>query len=160
MKTKLISLTEAKEMFVIGNCGLEWRDDKYKKVGCVEKTGYLVITINGKQYYQHRIVWLLVSGSWPVNQIDHIDGNRKNNSIANLRQATPSQNQENRKCQNKTGYSGVTFHKKTNKWQAQIKKRGISYYLGLFDSVESAHAAYVDAKKELHLFCPTIRGAA
>lgn len=153
---KLISIDRAKELFEIGPKGLE-RINSKNKVGCLSNDGYMVVTIDGRQYPQHRIVWLLFTGSWPINQIDHINGNRSDNSVANLRQATGGQNQENRKCSNLSGFVGVTFNKAAGKWQAQIKKSGKQFYLGLFNTAELAHFAYVEAKRKIHLFNPEIR---
>jgi len=152
----LISIDRAKELFTIGHNGLEFRYSN-RKVGCLSKDGYMVVTVDGRQYPQHRIVWFLVTGSWPINQIDHINGNRADNSVANLRQATGSQNQENRKCSNKSGFFGVTFNKKASTWQAQIKKNGKQFYLGVFNTAELAHFAYVSAKRKTHAFNPEIR---
>ena len=96
------------------------------KVGCVaghlRKDGYVQIKVLHKLYPAHRLIWFLVHGEWPKNEVDHIDGNKSNNRIENLRDVTKSQNQQNRlkTKQNSSGYKGVFFHAKSNKWIAKI----------------------------------------
>lgn len=95
----------------------------------------------------HRLAWFYTTGQWP-QIIDHIDVNPLNNSFRNLREALPWQNNANTRYRGSL-LKGVTFHKKTGKYQAQIKKGGKSYYLGLFSSVGEANAAYAGAAKIL-----------
>lgn len=85
-------------------------------------------------------------------QVDHKDTDGLNNRRNNLREATVSQNQRNRRLDrnNTSGYKGVAWHKVTGKWQARITLRGESNYLGVFDTPQEAHAAYVAASAELH----------
>lgn len=112
--------------------------------------GRIMILIDGKRYAAHRLAWLYTHGRWPKNQIDHIDLNRQNNRIVNLREATNGQNCANRRCFGKSGLKGASFSTKSGKWHAQIthKKRCIS--LGFYDSAEEAHAVYVAKAIELH----------
>ncbi|MBJ9837899.1 HNH endonuclease [Citrobacter portucalensis] len=120
---------------------------KGKPVGWLGKNGYLYVTLNNKKYLVHRIVWALSNGHWPPNEIDHIDVNRANNSISNLREVTREQNHMNRALingpsrTNKTGCHGVTWHKKSGKWMAKIIYQNKSHYLGIFDDVEDAISA-------------------
>lgn len=123
--------------------------------GTVNKKGYVVIEIDGRPYTAHRLAWLFMTGEMPEKQIDHRDRNKANNAWSNLRSATNAQNHQNRfeaQANNKTGLLGVCFHKAAGRWIAQIKKNGRRIYLGLHDTPEGAHAAYLAAKAELHPF--------
>lgn len=122
-----------------------------QEAGCVNGGGYIVVSVDGRLYRAHRLIWLYVYGRWPGTDIDHIDGDPQNNRLTNLREATVSQNQANarRRANNTSGFKGVNFHKRGRKWQARIRVNGKSLYLGFFDSREAAHAAYVAAAREL-----------
>ena len=124
------------------------------KAGKLHKNNkYVILRINGNQYLAHRIAWLLCTGQDPLKlQIDHIDGNGCNNKIKNLRLATNMQNGYNRKMNtnNTSGYKGVSFDKRNNKWVAEIMFNGNHKYLGLFCLPELAHMAYCKAAAELH----------
>ena len=105
----------------------------------------------------HRAAWLLETGAWPSNDIDHRDGDRSNNRWSNLREATRQENRQNLSRRNKKGRlrGCVKYYKK---WKAQIKMPGgAPMYLGLFATEEEAHAAYCEAKKRLHPFQPVQR---
>lgn len=103
----------------------------------------------------HRLAWLYVYGEWPNGDIDHIDGDRLNNRIANLRDVSRRVNLENQrrpKACNKSGFLGVkTF--RDQRFQARIQVRGVQLHLGTFDTPHEAHAAYVAAKRNLHQGC-------
>ena len=109
---------------------LSWKERKDRKVnwnhrwtgktaGHVhEVTGHIIIQIKGRSAYgAHRLAWVHYYGEWPKDQIDHIDGNRQNNRISNLRCATNSENNRNRGPQsnNLSGYKGVSWHEGTKK---------------------------------------------
>ena len=115
-------------------------------------TPYWSIRIDGKQYPAHRLAWLIVHGEWPAEQIDHINGNGLDNRIANLREATNAQNQQNklRASNNRSGFKGVRFHTQTGKYRAQITRNGKTAHLGLFDCPKEAHKAYCEAADDLH----------
>ena len=124
--------------------------------GCVQPNGRLYIRFQGKRYQAHRLAWLLTHGEWPDEMIDHLDGNPLNNRISNLRDVSRSVNNQNqRKAQsrNSTGFLGVSFHKRTGKFQAQITLNGKDKHLGYFPTAELAHAAYLAAKREIHEGC-------
>lgn len=121
--------------------------------GTETSIGYWQIYLCGKPFYAHRLAWFYIHKSWPNKDIDHIDGNRKNNSIVNLREANRSENMENQKTaqrRNKTGYLGVSFCKKRNKYVANITKNKKQLYIGEYKSPEDAHQAYLLKKRELH----------
>lgn len=122
--------------------------------GHIDAQGYLRVRVNGAKYLQHRVAWFLAYGEWPKGQIDHINGVRHDNRIANLRDVNGTINNQNERHARKnssTGLLGVAPHK--GRFKAQIKKDGKQTYLGLFDDAESAHAAYVTAKREMHAGC-------
>ncbi len=101
----------------------------------------------------HRAAWLLVTGEWPSDEIDHDDRNRANNKWTNLRPATRSQNQQNRGRRNVNGrLIGTTPYYR--KWKGTIRVDGVTHYLGLFDTEIEAHEAYCARKRELHTFNP------
>lgn len=121
--------------------------------------GALALCVQGKRYYAHRLAWLYVTGEWPRHEIDHIDGNALNNRFGNLREANSAQNKQNMhrpRRSNKSGALGVFKHGTTKagqiRWRARIQLNGRTIHLGLFDSVDEAHQAYLDAKRKLHPF--------
>ena len=115
------------------------------KAGSFHHTGYLTLRINNVRYQMHRITWAYHYGAIPSNlQIDHIDGNKANNMIENLRLATNSQNQGNIKHaqrNSKSNILGVFWKKARNKWHAQIQINSKFIHLGYFVNQEDAIAA-------------------
>jgi hypothetical protein len=101
-----------------------------------------------------------MTGSEPFPTVDHINGDKSDNRWANLRRASHAEQQQNLGIGklNTSGYVGVHKHADTNKWCAQIMGPAGRKHLGLFDTPEAAHEAYVAAKKELHPFNPEPRG--
>lgn len=101
---------------------------------------YRQIHMGSKCYLEHRLAYFWMTGTWPEQEIDHIDGNGENNKWVNIRSVTKSENRKNRRkySRNTSGVTGVTFHRLTNKWQASIKVDGRSVYLGLFSSYDDA----------------------
>jgi len=123
--------------------------------GTLNKDGYINIKINCKRYKAHRLAWLYVNGSMPESLIDHINGNKNDNRICNLREATQKQNmrnQSNPQKGNKSGYLGVSFKKEGSKYAANIRINGKNKHLGYFAAAKDAHEVYLKAKKELHSF--------
>lgn len=119
-------------------------------------TGYLSVCIGDSRYYQHRLAWLYEHGGWPDGQIDHINGDKSDNRINNLRDVTSSENQQNKRAaasNSASGYLGVIFNKQCGKWQARITVVGKQYHIGLFDDPKDAYEAYVLAKRERHPNC-------
>lgn len=117
--------------------------------------GYIQIHIQGRLYLAHRLVWLHVHGEWPINQIDHINGNKTDNRIENLRDVAPGINTENMRrprSDNTSGYLGVS-KEKTGYWAAKINVSRKTLYIGRFTTPELAYEAYVQAKRKLHIGC-------
>lgn len=121
-------------------------------VGCIDKkTGYLRIGINNKLYYSHRLIWLYMTGEWPKDEIDHINGIRSDNRWSNLRSVEARGNCQN-KIKNRGGHlPGTTFRQKNKKWESMIKIDGKSYHLGLYDTAQEAHEAYMLRCNQLRL---------
>jgi len=147
--THKTDISELNEFFFIENNEIFWKKSpSYKikagqKAGCVHKDGYKRVTLKRRTYTEHRIIYLMNHGVLP-DAIDHIDGDKTNNNITNLRPSTLSQNQANRKAgkNNSSGRKGVVWNKKTGKWQAQIKAHGKYNYLGSFESIDVAAHEY------------------
>jgi hypothetical protein len=112
----------------------------HKPCGTKAKDGYMSITIDGKVYKAHRLAWLYQMGEFPIQWLDHINRNRSDNRICNLRLATPTLNAQNANMRydNKSGVVGVSKHKLTGKWVAQISVSGKVKHLGLFTNINDA----------------------
>ena len=121
--------------------------------------GYLRIRIDGKQYKSHRLAWLYMTGAWPKDQVDHINGIRDDNRFGNLREATHTENCQNIAvpAHNTSGFIGVHWHRRRQRWVARIYTARHYKYLGQFINLEDAHAAYLAAKAKYHPFQPTPR---
>lgn len=127
-----------------------------KIAGSIDSYGYRQIEIDGRGYLAHRLAWLYVYGVWPSSQVDHINRDKTNNAIANLRLVTNKQNQENqgRYKNNKSGYRGVMWHKGKKCYVAQIRHNLKCYALGQFETAEAAYEAYRAAAARLHSHNP------
>jgi hypothetical protein len=101
--------------------------------GSPGEKGYLQIGINQKLYLAHRVIFLMHHGYMP-DFVDHIDGNKENNFIENLREASRGQNRMNSKLQsnNKSTIKNVNWHKKQNKWVVQLGVEGKKLYFGAY----------------------------
>lgn len=121
-----------------------------ERAGAVDKgTGYRRIWIDGDRFVAHRLAWLWMTGEWPADLVDHIDGDKGNDRWENLRAASMSQNKANGVYANSPmGLKGVT--KAGNRWRAQIVKDQRHQHLGYYDTPEAAHAAYCMAADRLH----------
>ena len=123
--------------------------------GGKESNGGWRIKIDGKSYKAHRLAWLYTFGKFPSAYIDHINGNRLDNRLSNLREATNQQNQQNIKKATKSsthGVLGASWNTQAKRWSSRIKFDAKRIHLGYFDSAEEAGAAYLKAKRELHPF--------
>lgn len=118
-----------------------------EEAGCVTLTGYRQVGFRRRYYRAHRIAWLLSTGSWPSELIDHVNGDKLDNRLGNLREATHAQNMANmrRPSTNVVGKKGVSFHRPTGRWQARIKADGKQRHIGFFDTPDAAHSAYCAA---------------
>lgn len=118
--------------------------------------GYVRIRVNGKMYFAHRLVWIMHFGDIPDGlQIDHINCIKNDNRIENLRLASSSINTQNKRSarkDNTIGLLGVRRHV-SGKFEAQIQLGGKKRYLGLFETPQVAHSAYVEAKRKFHEGC-------
>lgn len=112
---------------------------------------YITVSINSKRYLAHRIIWLLVTGENPNNEIDHINGNGIDNRIENLRHITRKENNKNLSIsvRNKTGVVGVHWDKKRKVFKAEIRAHGKNKFLGYFKTIEEAAVVRKKAEKKL-----------
>jgi len=112
--------------------------------------GYYRITLLGKRYKSHRVAWAMHTGEWPADQVDHINGDKVDNRIENLREATQTDNSRNMKIPttNMSGVIGVGWDKKARRWRASIAAAGRTIYLGSFTNFDDAVAARAAAEIE------------
>lgn len=121
-----------------------------KEAGCLNPSnGYVYVCWNFKQMRAHRLAWFYVHGVWPL-QVDHIDLDRSNNQLRNLRESTQSQNRANspRPVTNTSGVKGVRFLHDRGKWRADIRVDGRKKFLGNFDSRDEAAMVYAAAARQ------------
>lgn len=120
--------------------------------GCVHKgTGYVHIKIKAKAFKAHRLIFLYHHGYFP-EFVDHIDGNKQNNRIENLREASKQENCQNQKVRwtNSSGVKGVSWHKVNKKWKVALCKNYRSYYFGTYEDKELAELVSMEATDLLH----------
>jgi hypothetical protein len=119
------------------------------KAGYVGASGYVRIHIHGKDYLAHRLAFLIITGSFPSEQVDHKNGIRSDNKWANLRAASRQENARNLKIQerNKSGHIGIHWKESKNRWVAQIGIEGKKIHIGNFKSLDEA----VFARKEFEI---------
>lgn len=132
------------------------------RAGTLHPRGYVFIKVGAFSYAAHRLAWLFIHSEWPKADIDHRNGLRSDNRIANLRECCgPLENNQNTKryASNRSGFHGVGWHKSTGRWRARISVAGRQINLGLFDSAELAAEAYRIAKAANHSFQPERRHA-
>jgi hypothetical protein len=114
--------------------------------GTTHPLGYIKICLNKKIYSAHRLAYLYQTGEWPPFEVDHINGNKSDNSWVNLRLATSSQNKANRAKFRGVMLKGV--QKRGNKFMAIARINCKLKYLGLYDTEEQAHAVYCEAARQ------------
>ena len=118
--------------------------------------GYIDAGVDGNYYGTHRLAWLYVYGDSIEQEIDHINGDKCDNRICNLRPATKSINAQNKRAARVDSASkilGVSWHKAAKKWVAQIQVSGKKTHLGSFSEIDDAKDAYITAKRQLHIGC-------
>jgi hypothetical protein len=127
-------------------------------IGTKHNKGYLSVNIDGENWYLHNIAWFLIHEEWPTADIDHIDANRSNNAIRNLRHGSRSHNNANWvTTNNKHGVRGVYYmNNRAKPWVARIHMRRKCIHLGCFSTEEEAGAAYREAAR--HYFGDFARG--
>lgn len=120
------------------------------------ESGYIALNVGNKLHLAHRLAWLYVYGELPELQLDHINGSREDNRIANLRVVTHAENQQNRtkarKDNKHSEFIGVGFHSQNGRWRARIQVNKTSKWLGYFETKEAAKDAYLAAKAQIHPF--------
>ncbi len=121
-------------------------------VGGINSYGYVQISIDYERFSGHRLAWLLSTGRWPFAEIDHINHNKKDNRLINLRESTRSENKRNVLLQanNTSGLQGVNFNKEKNKWQVRIKIMGVAKHLGWFNTLDEAKQHRLRAEKNYY----------
>jgi hypothetical protein len=137
-----------------------WRRSKGRSkagtVAGVDCNGYTQIGIDRRLYYAHRLAWLFVHGSWPTEQIDHINGLKSDNRIRNLRSVSAEVNNQNRRRARRdcvSGWQGVHLDTETGRFIARIKSAGKLTRLGTYQEPAAAHGAYLIAKRSIHEGC-------
>lgn len=125
---------------------------KGKEILCVDKDGYLNVNIKNKRNRGHRLAWFMYYGSWPVSSLDHINQNKLDNRISNLREVTHSENNRNIgiKTSNTSGIPGVIWDKKSEKWSVQIRTDLGRLYLGMYEDIELAELVIEEARIKYH----------
>jgi len=121
-------------------------DERY-----VYKDGYIVISLKNKAHMLHRLIWLWMTGDWPKNQIDHLNGDKLDNRWENLKDVTQHQNLCNKGAYKKESPEPTGVRKEgKNTWSAILTVQGTQMNLGRFDDPEKAHNAYLQAKLLFH----------
>lgn len=124
--------------------------------GSVEKKGYVVISIVNQRYKAHRLAWLYMTGKWPLDQIDHINGVKNDNRFVNFREASNifnTQNQRRPRVNNSLGILGVNYRDDQKRYCATICVNAKKIHLGSYKTPEEASAAYIEAKRKYHESC-------
>ena len=156
----MITQSALKDLFDYKDGDLYWKISPSKqikigaKAGNTKSNGYLRVGINYKQYSLHRLIFMMHHGYVP-DYIDHIDGDKANNRIENLRAASHSENLYNRKFQknNTSGVKGVSYEKQyKKKWKAKISVDGKEMSIGRFETLEEAKKAIKATREKLHGF--------
>ena len=156
-KPKVLTQEDALFLFDYIDGGLYWKNPthgkavKGSKAGFINNDGYYQISIYGKKFKEHQIVYLMKNGFIP-KEIDHINGNRVDNRIENLREVTRSQNTYNKPAYktNTSGSKNVSWKAKINKWQVAISYEGKRKYLGVFEDFEFAELVATEARNKYH----------
>ena len=154
---KELTYEEAHKFFEYKDGELYWKENpkyhskKGQKVGYQTKKGYVKLGLHKVHYYVHRIIYLMHHKVCPA-QIDHIDNNKANNRIENLREATTQQNSCNEKLRstNTSGVKGVYFNKRKQQWHARVSHFYKEIHVGYFKTLEEAEKAVKEKRAEIH----------
>ena len=117
------------------------------EVGHTNHYGYRMVHADGKMHTVHRVIWLMIYGSYPKHQIDHVDGDRLNNRVSNLRDVLPVQNSKNAKVSDRSlsGIPGVRWDEKIQKWESVVyvdrKRVRLGNFTGLLDAAAARKSA-------------------
>ena len=128
-----------------------------EKAGSVNSNGYIVMKVDGKAYKAHRLAWLWWHGEWPKDQVDHINGNKQDNRISNLRVVSNTENCQNvikARKHSSLGKLGVKFDARpgrVKRYDARITVNGTRLHLGTFHTLDEAYDAYLKAKMKFHI---------
>lgn len=122
------------------------------RAGALSGKGYRQVRYKRKFYRCNRLAWFYMTGGWPKAQIDHKNGDRADDSWNNLREATNGQNQWNTpaKINNKTGLKGARWNRRLQRFTADIRVNGKTRHIGVFDTAEDAHQAYLLRAAQMH----------
>ena len=133
-------------------CSIWNANNAGKEITYKNNQGYILAAIFGKRYMVSRLAWLLIFAEWPSDEVDHVNGDKADNRISNLRLANRSQNNFNkhRPAHNTSGFKGVNFDKSKKRWRSRIVANRKEIYLGYFDSPEDAYVAYKMAAIKYH----------
>ena len=153
------SINDFHEVFICDYAAgiLRWKYSVGRRIraggvaGYITSKGYLQVQLHYRVHRVHRVIWAMRHGAWPQCQIDHIDENKSNNSIGNLRQCTNGENQQNitkARRGSRSGVRGVCWITRDKKWRAHIVINGERKHLGAFDSLLDAVAARRRAERE------------
>ena len=157
-KEDLLSYEDAHELFYQDKetGTLHWKVSPAIRVkpgdvaGHVDSVGYRIVEVNNRAYACHRVVWLMHYGSWPKQFVDHINRDKADNRIENLRDVSNTINCRNHALRkvNKSGHTGVHWHKALSKWTAQINVGKTKKHLGVYEDLEDAVKARKDAEEK------------
>ena len=138
-----------------------WKKPGYPRrpdlvAGTLAQNGYMVIKVNQRRLAAHRLAWLLSYQEWPAGEVDHIDGDRANNCLSNLREVTRAGNCENQRrarADSTTGVLGAFWEPRRGRFFSRIGVSHKTVFLGYYNTAEDAHQAYLQAKRRLHSGC-------
>jgi hypothetical protein len=159
----------ARELFIYepDTGALRWRVDRVSKLrsgnnitrvragdiaGTTQSQGYRSVYMDNRQHLAHRVIWLIVHGEWPPHQIDHINGDRLDNRLCNLRAVRQHENMLNRGAQSnsKTGVKGVSWDKREQRFVVRLKVAGKYRSFGQYRTLEEAVSACARVTAEYH----------
>lgn len=134
--------------------GIFTRKTTKRVAGCLTPTGYVYVGIFNKQVFAHRLAWLYMYGVLPPDKVDHINRNRSDNRISNLRLCNNSENLQNSKVRtdNTSGFRGVSWEKNRKKWQVYVYVNQRGKFFGYFDDLHEANLVAIKVRKEMHPF--------